>query len=210
MYTSGSTGEPKGVVTTHRNVVKTCINGGYIEVVPHDRMLQLSNYAFDGSTYEIFAALLNGATLVLMPDKRRLDAEELAKTLVHKRITLAFMTTALFNTLVTYDANCLKGLRKLIFGGEAASPEHVEKALRVVGEGKLINAYGPTETTVFATTYDIDRSMEGRHRIPIGKPIKIRDVTWSIHGGNGNRLGCPANFGSRATDWRWLIGVKAI
>ena len=171
MYTSGSTGEPKGVVTTHRNVVKTCINNGYADITPADRMLQLSNYAFDGSTYEIFTALLNGATLVLIPEERRLDAEELAKTLVCERITTTFMTTSLFNTLVTYDARCLQGLSKLIFGGEAASPEHVNKALRSVGENKLINAYGPTETTVFATTYTIDRRAAGRHRIPIGKPI---------------------------------------
>ena len=58
MYTSGSTGTPKGVVTTHRNVVKTVINNGYMNLLPTDRMLQLSNYAFDGSTYEIFGALL--------------------------------------------------------------------------------------------------------------------------------------------------------
>ena len=59
MYTSGSTGTPKGVVTTHRNIIKTSVNNGFIDIGPGDRMLQLSNYAFDGSTYEIFGALLN-------------------------------------------------------------------------------------------------------------------------------------------------------
>ena len=100
MYTSGSTDYLKGVVTTHRNVIKTSVNNGFIDIGPGDRMLQLSNYAFDGSTYEIFGALLNGATLVLIRREDVLNAAALCRVFKEERITSAFMTAALFNTVV--------------------------------------------------------------------------------------------------------------
>ncbi|WP_458461932.1 amino acid adenylation domain-containing protein [Paenibacillus sp.] len=171
MYTSGSTGMPKGVVTSHRNVVKTCINNGFVEIRPEDRMLQLSNYAFDGATYEIFGALLNGATLVLMPNQHAHDISYLTRTLRRERITSLFMTTSLFNTVVDYDVHSLRDMRKLFIGGEAASVNHVIKALNVLGEHRIVNGYGPTETTVFAATYSVDERVRETGRVPIGRAI---------------------------------------
>ncbi|WP_149096556.1 amino acid adenylation domain-containing protein, partial [Paenibacillus terrae] len=171
MYTSGSTGQPKGVMTTHRNVVKTIINNGYLEITPEDRLLQLSNYAFDGSTFDIYGALLNGAALVLLSREELLDPMAITRLLQEQGVTVTFMTAALFNTLVELDLEGLTALRKLAFGGEQASRSHVEKALRVLGEGKLINGYGPTETTVFATTWAVDRSVYDTGVIPIGRPL---------------------------------------
>ena len=171
MYTSGSTGAPKGVVTTHRNVVKTVINNGFIQITEQDRMLQLSNYAFDGSTYEIFGALLNGATLVIIPHDDVLDMARLAHTFDSMRITSAFMTSVLFNALVDYDLTSLRHVRRLFVGGEALSKPHVLKALDALGEHRIANGYGPTETTVFATTYPIGEEVRSLASIPIGKPI---------------------------------------
>uniref|UniRef100_A0AAE9IE59 Amino acid adenylation domain-containing protein n=1 Tax=Paenibacillus polymyxa TaxID=1406 RepID=A0AAE9IE59_PAEPO len=171
MYTSGSTGQPKGVMTTHRNVVKTIIHNGYLEITPEDRVLQLSNYAFDGSTFDIYGALLNGAALVLLSREELLDPAAMMRILQEQGVTVTFMTAALFNTLVELDLEGLTALRKLAFGGEQASRSHVEKALRVLGEGKLINGYGPTETTVFATTWAVDRSVYDTGVIPIGRPL---------------------------------------
>lgn len=172
MYTSGSTGQPKGVITTHKNVINVCCNNGFVELGPGDRMLQLSNYAFDGSTFDIFGALLNGATLVLMPSTMLQDVSVLSSTFRSENITVQFMTTALFNTMVDYDMDCLKGLRKIIFGGEAASYQHVLKVLNALGEHKVINAYGPTETTVFASMYSVDHHIKTTKNIPIGRPIR--------------------------------------
>lgn len=171
MYTSGSTGKPKGVVTTHRNIVKTSVNNGFMDVQESDRILQLSNYAFDGSTYEIFGALLNGASLILISRQQMLNVQELAKTMLTQKITSCFMTAALFNTLVDWDVHSLKYVRKLFFGGEAASKSHVARALEVLGENRLVNGYGPTETTVFAATYSVDGSLLAYDTVPIGKPI---------------------------------------
>jgi len=171
MYTSGSTGQPKGVRTTHRNIVKTSVNNGFNDITETDRMLQLSNYAFDGSTYEIYGALLNGAALVLIPRQDALNAAELAKTLERQRITSAFMTSVVFNTVVDWDIQCLKHVRRLFFGGEAASRSHVIKALNYLGERRIANGYGPTETTVFAAAYPVDKQLLQLGSVPIGKPV---------------------------------------
>ncbi|PPA82420.1 non-ribosomal peptide synthetase [Brevibacillus laterosporus] len=176
MYTSGSTGKPKGNLTTHQNIMQTIINNGYIEIAPTDRLLQLSNYAFDGSTFDIYSALLNGATLVLVPKEVMLNPMELAKIIREQDITVSFMTTSLFHTLVELDVTSMKSMRKVVFGGEKASFKHVEKALDYLGEGRLINGYGPTETTVFATTYTVDSSIKDTGIIPIGRPLNNTSV----------------------------------
>src|SRR5699024_6502002 len=114
---------------------------------------QLSNYAFDGSTLEIYSALLFGAPLILLPKEEVLNVRRLAQVIREERITLTFITSSLFNALVDWDVNALQGMRKVLFGGEQASSKHVKKALAVLGEHRLINGYGPTETTVFACTH---------------------------------------------------------
>lgn len=194
MYTSGSTGKPKGVVTTHRNVVKTSVNNGFMDVQPEDRMLQLSNYAFDGSTYEIFGALLNGATLYLIEKKHVLDAAELSQVMKRYGITSAFMTAALFNTLVDYDVTSLKHVRKLFFGGEAGSKKHVIKALDYVGPNRIANGYGPTETTVFAATYTVDEHVRAHSSVPIGKPIHNTKVYVLNRWGQRQPVGLPGEL----------------
>ncbi|MGG0829571.1 non-ribosomal peptide synthetase, partial [Brevibacillus laterosporus] len=176
MYTSGSTGKPKGNLTTHQNIMQTIINNGYIEIAPTDRLLQLSNYAFDGSTFDIYSALLNGATLVLVPKEVMLNPMELAKIIREQDITVSFMTTSLFHTLVELDVTSMKSMRKVVFGGEKASFKHIEKALDYLGEGRLVNGYGPTETTVFATTYTVDSSIKDTGIVPIGRPLNNTSV----------------------------------
>ncbi|WP_197247945.1 non-ribosomal peptide synthetase, partial [Brevibacillus laterosporus] len=176
MYTSGSTGKPKGNLTTHQNIVKTIINNGYIEITPNDRLLQLSNYAFDGSTFDIYSALLNGASLVLVPTHVLMNPTDLASVIQDQHITVSFMTTSLFNTLVELDVTSLKHMRKVVFGGEKASIKHVEKALDYLGDGRLVNGYGPTETTVFATTYTVDHTIKETGIMPIGRPLNNTKV----------------------------------
>ncbi|UHA72709.1 non-ribosomal peptide synthetase [Paenibacillus sp. 481] len=170
IYTSGSTGKPKGNLTAHYNVTRVVKHTNYIEIVPTDRILQLSNYAFDGSTFDFYAALLNGAQLVLLSSED-MNLHSIAETISKQQITVFFITTALFNTLIDYDPNCLSRVRKILFGGEKVSLTHVQKAFAVTGPGKLVHVYGPTESTVFATYYPIDVVDPNTATIPIGKPI---------------------------------------
>jgi amino acid adenylation domain-containing protein/FkbM family methyltransferase len=172
IYTSGSSGRPKGTLTPHRSVIRVVKETNYIDITPQDRLLQLSNYAFDGSVFDIFGALLNGAALVQMEKPAAaLAVEQLGAFLRRAQITVFFLTTALFNTLVDLDIGGLEPVRKVLFGGELVSPGHVYKAFQYLGKGRIIHVYGPTETTVYATYQPVDRLEENEQTIPIGRPL---------------------------------------
>jgi len=171
IYTSGSTGKPKGNLTMHYNVVRVVKNTNYIEITGNDVLLQLSNYAFDGSVFDIYGALLNGARLVLVDKETVVNMSRLPRLIEQEKVTVFFITTALFNTLADLNLECLKNIRKVLFGGEQVSVRHVRKAFEYLGPGKLLHVYGPTESTVYATYYEVNRLETDELSIPIGAPI---------------------------------------
>ena len=171
IYTSGSTGKPKANLTTHSNTMGIVKSTDYIDVADTDVFLQLSNYAFDGSIFDIFGALLNGAKLVLAGKDAVLDMRLLSQVIEESGITVSFMTTALFNTLADVRIDCFKNIRKVLFGGERVSVPHARKVLEYLGRGRIIHVYGPTEATVFASYYLIDDIENNASNIPIGKPL---------------------------------------
>ncbi|WP_108867381.1 hybrid non-ribosomal peptide synthetase/type I polyketide synthase [Aquimarina aquimarini] len=169
MYTSGTTGTPKGVRVSHQNIMKLVHDTGAIQVLPEDHVLQWSNFAFDGSTYEIFSTLLTGARLVMITEEDAPNVIRLADEIKKKEITVCFVTTALFNALIDYDTQSLSGIRKILFGGELVSVPHVKKAFDTLGKGKIVHVYGPTETVVYATSYEVNKVE--KDSVPIGKPL---------------------------------------
>ncbi|WP_028546570.1 non-ribosomal peptide synthetase [Paenibacillus taiwanensis] len=171
IYTSGTTGKPKGNLTSHRNLVRITRNTNYIEITEQDKVLQLSSYSFDGSAFDIFGALTNGAHLVLVPKETLLDATKLAALITGERISVMLITTAYFNVLVDVNTACLNDVRVILFGGERVSVAHVRKALQQIGPGKLKHAYGPSESTVYATWYDVNEVPEDAVNVPIGRPL---------------------------------------
>lgn len=171
MYTSGTTGKPKGNLTTHANITRVVRDTNYIDITRQDTLLSLSNYAFDGFTFDLYGALLNGGKLVVAGQDTILDISGLTETIEKEKITVMFVTTALFNLLVDSGTGWMKGLRKVLFGGERSSVSHVRKALAEMGPGRIIHVYGPTETTVFATFYPVDSVSSEAVSIPIGKPL---------------------------------------
>ncbi|MBW4848951.1 MAG: amino acid adenylation domain-containing protein [Bacillaceae bacterium] len=172
MYTSGTTGQPKGIMTTHSNIARVVKNTNYLTISETDTLLSLSNSVFDGFTFDVYGALLNGAKLVLPKKDTILDMHELTELIKRESISVMFVPTALFNLLVDEETDWMHSVRKVLFGGERASVQHVRKAFDVMGKGRLINVYGPTESTVFATYYPVDEAPPiEAHSIPIGKPI---------------------------------------
>lgn len=176
MYTSGTTGLPKGIEITQHNILKLVYDANPIQVSASDHVLQWSNYAFDGSVYEIFSSLLKGATLFLIKEEVASDGLRLSETIKHYQITKCFVTTALFNAMVDCGIETVSCLKSLLFGGEMVSVGHVQKALSILGAGKLIHVYGPTETTVYATYYSVDSIDEIKDTVPIGYPLSNTSV----------------------------------
>jgi amino acid adenylation domain-containing protein len=170
MYTSGSTGEPKGVSVTHRSVVRLVKETNYVELGPDDRFLLLAPLTFDASTFEIWGALLNGAHLVIMP-AGPVSLEELGATITSQQISTLWLTAGLFHQMVDTQLDSLHHVRQLLAGGDVLSPAHVRRLREANSEHRLINGYGPTENTTFTCCHTIDSDNNLSGSVPIGRPI---------------------------------------
>jgi amino acid adenylation domain-containing protein/thioester reductase-like protein len=171
MYTSGSTGQPKGVVVPHHAVNRLAINNGYATFSAEDCIVHHSNPAFDASTFEIWAALLNGARVLIVPQAVLLDAERFADVLKRAGATALYMSVGLFNQYCEPMAEVFSRLRYLMIGGESLEPGSVRRVLRNSPPQQLLNVYGPTECTTFSTKHVVESVEEGVKSIPIGVPI---------------------------------------
>ncbi len=170
MFTSGSTGTPKGVLVPHRAVTRLCIEPDWIDVGPDDRFGGLAPLGFDASTLEVFMPLLNGAELVLQPDKRA-GVHELGEFIASNRLTALWLTSGLFSLMVDLAVEQLTSLRYLLAGGDVLAPQHVKQALAALPHTQVLNGYGPTENTTFTTTHRVSRDYDGMRALPIGRAI---------------------------------------
>ncbi len=171
MYTSGSTGTPKGVLVPHRAVVRLVINNGYAEIGPEDRVAFAANPAFDASTFEVWAPLLNGGALVVIDHATLLTPQAFVQTLRGQRMTVLWLSVGLFNQLATELLPILPQIKLLIVGGDALDPHVIGRVLNTNPPQRLLNGYGPSEGTTFTTTYRITALTSGAARIPIGRPV---------------------------------------
>ncbi len=171
IYTSGSTGEPKGVEATHLGITRLVKNTNYIEIKTTDRIAQAGNVAFDAATFEIWGALLNGATSVILPREVVLDSHAFTQAIQQGQVNVLWLTAGLFNKLIDLCPLAFRKLDYLIVGGESLSVLHVNQLMQQTQVPKyVINGYGPTENTTF-TTYYLIKSVVKENSIPIGKPI---------------------------------------
>jgi amino acid adenylation domain-containing protein len=174
MYTSGSTGKPKGVTINHKAVIRFVKNTNYISIKPVDVVVFASNVAFDATTFEIWAPLLNGARLVVFDKYVLLSPDRLAKTLVAHSVTVLHLTAGLFEQFCATSPSIFSGLKYLLFGGDKvnfAAIINLFKYKQNLPE-HIINCYGPTENTTWTTTFEVTADViQKYHILPIGKPI---------------------------------------
>jgi amino acid adenylation domain-containing protein len=176
MYTSGSSGQPKGVLVEHRNVVHLVINNPFAVIISADCLAHCANPAFDASTWEVWGALLNGARVLLIPQNVVLQPQEFCRALQDGKVTAMWLTVALLNQYADALAPVLSNLNYLLFGGEQSDLGVIKRIVRQSPPRHLINGYGPTETTTFAATYDVMALEADAQRVPIGRAINHATV----------------------------------
>lgn len=171
MPTSGSTGSPNLVGVPHRAVARLVANNVAFPLSPSDSTALVANTSFDAATFELWGALCNGGTVVIPDNVELEDPHLLCRMIERKRITVAFFTVTLFARLLDAEPQRLRGMRHLLVGGEAVPPRLVERALKVIGPGVLVNGYGPTENTTFSCTYRVDSTVGHFRTLPLGRAI---------------------------------------
>ncbi|MFE0178473.1 amino acid adenylation domain-containing protein [Streptomyces sp. NPDC059002] len=169
MYTSGSTGRPKGVAVSHRGVVGLAADRRFAADA-HRRVLFHSAHVFDASTYEIWAPLLAGGTVVVAPPGE-LSPTVLERATGERGVTALFLTIGLFRVLAEEAPGCFAGLREVWTGGELVPSVVVERVLRACPETTVIDVYGPTEATTFATCDAVTDADLDEVSPPIGRPM---------------------------------------
>src|SRR5216684_2385938 len=167
IYTSGSSGMPKGVAVTHRNVVSLAFDRGWLEG-SLDRVLFHSSHAFDASTFEMFAPLLRGTEVVIAPPGE-LDIAAFDRVLREEKVTFFFLTIGLFQLLAQESPASFAGVREVWTGGDVVPPAALDRVRRHCPDTVVTNVYGPTETTTFATHYALSREEQLTARVPIGR-----------------------------------------
>jgi amino acid adenylation domain-containing protein/non-ribosomal peptide synthase protein (TIGR01720 family) len=183
IYTSGSTGEPKGISVSQRAVVRLVVNTNYIDLKSSDRVAQISNFAFDAITFEVWGALLHGACLVGVHRDIALSPPHLAQWIHEKKISVLFLTTALFNQVARVSPTAFAPLHHLLFGGELVDPNWVKEVLEQGPPRRLLHVYGPTETTTYATWNLVESVPASSSTVPIGRPLSnteayVLDANW--------------------------------
>ncbi|GLA93303.1 putative NRPS-like protein biosynthetic cluster [Aspergillus tubingensis] len=169
MFTSGSTGQPKGVMIEHRAVVSRVKGCDLLKKeVTAKPFAHISSIAFDAAVWEIYTPLLNGGTVICIDSVTITDFEAFSNVLHAEGIRVALITPALLKQLLTDSSALFSQLHTLVVGGDRADPQDMIKARELV-QCDVINAYGPTENTVISTFYRLAEGDGYHNGVPIGQ-----------------------------------------
>jgi amino acid adenylation domain-containing protein/thioester reductase-like protein len=168
LYTSGTTGHPKGVLLSQANLAHfTAWYADYVQLTEESRVLQFSSLSFDSSLIDIFPTLLQGAELIVPGDNQRRDPLQLVELVRHQQLSHAFLPPALLSIL---PLEPLRNLEHVMTGGDVCEPWVIQQLTR---QGKLYNLYGPTEATVLITARQLQADDNNR---TLGDPIANSQV----------------------------------
>ena len=174
LYTSGTTGNPKGVMLKHRNIMGLCLGAKqYFSLCQDDNIASCAGFGFDACISDIYPSFFAGACVHIISQDLRIDLTALNEYFEKNHITGVLLTTQLGRQFVTGVEN--HSLRYMIVGGETLTP------VQPPAHYKLYNAYGPTEATVYTSFSHVDKFYD---RVPLGKPVHNADIYITDKDGN--------------------------
>ncbi|MEU5647618.1 non-ribosomal peptide synthetase, partial [Streptomyces milbemycinicus] len=169
MYTSGSTGEPKGVAVPHRGVVELALDRSWADTA-HQRVLMHAPHAFDASDYEIWVPLLSGGRIVVAPNEQ-IDTQALRELVAGGQVSAVHVTAGLFRVIAEEDPGCFSQVQEVLTGGDVVSPTAVQRVLQACPQVRVRALYGPTEITLCATQHLMTPATPPNTSVPIGRPM---------------------------------------
>ncbi|WP_158553985.1 non-ribosomal peptide synthetase [Micromonospora deserti] len=193
MYTSGSSGTPKGVMVEHRSICRLVDGNWFAEVTEADAVAQAASFSFDAFTFECWAALASGARLVILDRDVVLDAQKLKAAVRRHGITTMWVTASLFNQHLAECPDLFAGMKTVLYGGEAVDRSAADGL--VAGPWaptSVVNGYGPTEATTFTACHRV--RPDGGSTMPIGRPIANTEVFVMDRQGDLVPVGVPGEL----------------
>jgi len=169
LYTSGSTGEPKGVMVPHRAIARLAL--GSLPFPPGQTFGQAAPLAFDATSLELWGPLLTGGAVRVIPEASLFDPTALEEDIKGGGISAMWLTSSLLNLIIDERPQTLAELTRLYCGGEALSPPHIARLISACPGLTVVNGYGPTENATFTTTHTLTAADLNGQPIPIGRPI---------------------------------------
>lgn len=172
LFTSGTTGLPKGVLTPHRAVLRLVRNNSFWQPLPGERVAQTAPFSFDAATLEVWGPLLNGGVMVFLDDDTLLSPPRLRQRLEATKTTQMWLTAGLFSSLAAMAPTVFTPLRQLFTGGDSMNPTQAARVLAACPNLELFNGYGPTENTTFTAVHRVlPHDVASGTAVPLGPPI---------------------------------------
>ena len=170
VFTSGTTGTPKGVVLANRGLAAFTLDQPVIGLRPADIMLHASSLACDGGLIEVWSALLAGAALAVV-DAPRPALSDIAATMIRHRVTVTSQYVGMHNLIVAHHAAAFATVRLAMAGGDVLSPDPLRRLQQFAPDLAMVNIYGPSETTCISIAQQIGPDLLKGDPIPIGRPL---------------------------------------
>jgi tyrocidine synthetase III len=169
VYTSGSTGAPKGVAVAHASIANTLLwRKIYYQFDKDQAVMQIPSFSFDSSVEDIFVPLISGSQLVMIQEQFRMDPPYLKEIIENNKITHFLITPGFYKTLLTEIPGTLKKLQTITLAGDHFTGELVKEHFEKLDGVRLFNEYGPSENSVCSTVYEFSPEQSD---VLVGKPI---------------------------------------